>query len=90
MEKMEENDIPKLIRKTGGFDTMNMDSEFNLDHMVQMHDEATKGARIMIRLIAISMGEFWDHCGETKENQKSSTSHCHGSDKNRTTIWTII
>ncbi len=42
MEKMEENDIPKLIQKTGGFDTTNMDSEFNLDHMVQMQDEAAK------------------------------------------------
>ncbi len=31
LEKMEEKDIPKLIQKTGGFDTMNTDSEFNLD-----------------------------------------------------------
>ncbi len=42
MEKMEENDIPKLIQKTGSFDTMNTDSEFNLDCMVQMQDAAAK------------------------------------------------
>ncbi len=42
MEKMEGNDIPKLIWKTGGFDTTNMDSEFNLDHMVQMQDAAAE------------------------------------------------
>ncbi len=42
MEKMEENDIPKLIRKTGGFDTTNMDSEINLDRMVQMQDAAAE------------------------------------------------
>ncbi len=41
MENMEENDIPKLIQKMGGFDTNNVDSEFNLDRMVQMQDEAT-------------------------------------------------
>ncbi len=35
---MEENDILKLIWKTGSFDTTNTDSEFNLDHMVQMQD----------------------------------------------------
>ncbi len=40
MENMEENDIPKLIRKTGSFDTTNMDSKLNLDCMVQMQDEA--------------------------------------------------
>ncbi len=46
MEKMGENDIPKLIQKMGGFDTTNMDSEFNLDRMVQMQDEAaTRGVR---------------------------------------------
>ncbi len=42
MEKMEENDILKLIRRTGGFDTTNTDSEFNLYHMVQMPDEAAE------------------------------------------------
>ncbi len=42
LEKMEENDIPKLIWKTGGFDTMNVDSEFNLDRMVQMQDNAAE------------------------------------------------
>ncbi len=40
LEKMEENDIPKLIQKMGGFDTMNADSEFSLDRMVQMQDAA--------------------------------------------------
>ncbi len=42
LEKMEENDIPKLIQKTGGFDTTNMDTKFNLDRMVQMQDAATE------------------------------------------------
>ncbi len=37
---MEPNDIPKLIRKTGKFDNMNEDSEYNLDRMVQMQDDA--------------------------------------------------
>ncbi len=37
---MEGNDIPKLIQKMGGFDTTNADSEFNLDRMVTMQDEA--------------------------------------------------
>ncbi len=41
MENMEGNDIPKLIRKTGGFNTTNADSEYNLDHMVKTQDEAT-------------------------------------------------
>ncbi len=40
MEHMQPNDIPKLIRKTGGFDTTNADSEFNLERMVMMQDEA--------------------------------------------------
>ncbi len=42
MEKMEGNDIQKLNQKLGGFDTMNADSEFNLDHMVQMQDAAAE------------------------------------------------
>ncbi len=41
MENMEGNDIPNLIQRTGGFDMTNMDSEYNLDHMAQMQDEAT-------------------------------------------------
>ncbi len=40
LEKMEGNDIPKLIRKTGGFDMTNVDSKHNLDRMVMMQDEA--------------------------------------------------
>ncbi len=41
LEKMEPNDIPKLIQKTGRFDNTNEDSQFNLDWMVQMQDDAT-------------------------------------------------
>ncbi len=37
---MEGNDIPKLIRRMGGFDTTNVDSKYNLDRMVKMQDEA--------------------------------------------------
>ncbi len=37
---MEGNDIPKLIRRMGGFDMTNADSEYNLDRMVTMQDEA--------------------------------------------------
>ncbi len=40
LENMEGNDIPKLIRKTGGFDMTNVDSDYNLDRMVKMQDEA--------------------------------------------------
>ncbi len=40
MQEMGENDIPKLIRKMGGFDMTNTNSKFNLGHMVQMQDEA--------------------------------------------------
>ncbi len=42
LEKMEENDILKLIRKMGGFDTTNVDSESNSDRMVQMQDNAAE------------------------------------------------
>ncbi len=41
-DKLEPNDIPKLIRKVGHFDTMNEDSQFNLDRMVQMPIDATE------------------------------------------------
>ncbi len=40
LERMEGNDIPKLIQKTGGFEMMNMDSDYNLYRMVTMQDEA--------------------------------------------------
>ncbi len=40
LEKMEENDIPKLIQKMGGFNSSNVDSEFNLGRMMKMQDEA--------------------------------------------------
>ncbi len=40
LENMEENDIPKLIWKMGGFDTSNVDSDFNLGRMTEMQDEA--------------------------------------------------
>ncbi len=40
LENMEENDIPKLIQKMGGFDASNVDSDFNLGRMMEMQDEA--------------------------------------------------
>ncbi len=42
---MEGNDIRKMIRKLGRFDTTNVDREFNLDRMVKMQDEAAERDR---------------------------------------------
>ncbi len=42
IDKLEPNDLLKLIRKTGRFDNTNMDSEFNLDRMVQMQNDAAE------------------------------------------------
>ncbi len=75
MEKMEGNNIPKLIQKTGGFDTMNMDSKFNLDHMVQMQDAATEqgmryGKTHRHQYEGI-MGPLWRDEGEPEEFNES-------------------
>ncbi len=39
IDKLEQNDIPKLIWKMGKFDNVNKDSQFNLDRMVQMQND---------------------------------------------------
>ncbi len=75
MENMEENNIPKLIQKMGGFDTTNVDSEFNLDRMVQMQDEAA--ARDMLHgktrrhQYGGILGSLWLDEGEPAEFNKS-------------------
>ncbi len=84
MEKMEENNIPKLIQKMGGFDTMNVDSKFNLDQMVQMQNDAAE------RNVATRMEEFLDWSGRTLENWKSSTSLCRTCDRTSSMIRMII
>ncbi len=86
LEKMEENDILKLIQKTGGFDTTNTDNEFNLDQMVQMQDNAAERDACYKKSIATRMEEFWDRSGKTLGNQKSSTSLCCISGRTRFTI----
>ncbi len=40
--KLELNDIPKLIQKARKFDITNEDSQINLDRMVQMQIDAAK------------------------------------------------
>ncbi len=45
LQDMEGNDIPKMMWRTGGFDLTNTDSEFNLDRMVIMQDEAAERDR---------------------------------------------
>ncbi len=40
LDRMEPNDILKLTRKTRKFNNMNEDSEFNLDRMIQMQNDA--------------------------------------------------
>ncbi len=42
IEKLELNDLPKLIQKMGKFDNTNMHSKFNLDRMVQMQNDAAE------------------------------------------------
>ncbi len=75
MENMEENDIPKLIRKMGGFDTTNADSKFNLDRMVQMQDEAAARdvhcGKIHRHQYGGILGSLWQDEGEPAEFNKS-------------------
>ncbi len=42
LELMEGNDIPKLIQKTGRFNMTNVDSDYNLERMVMMKNEAAE------------------------------------------------
>ncbi len=42
IDKFEPNDLLKLIWKMGKFDNTNMDSELNLDQMVQMQNDAAE------------------------------------------------
>ncbi|MCP4602581.1 MAG: hypothetical protein GY847_19045 [Proteobacteria bacterium] len=42
LKDMEGNDLPKMMWRMGGFDATNTDSEFNLDRMVKMQDEAAE------------------------------------------------
>ncbi len=75
MENMEGNDIPKLIQKTGGFDTTNADSKYNLDHMVQMQDEAAvrdvRRNKTCHHQYGGILGPLWRDEGELEEFNES-------------------
>ncbi len=73
--KLELNDLLKLIRKMGKFDNTNVDSEFNLDRMVQMQNEAAewdlhhrRKHRHAYREIP---GPVWQDAGEPDEFNES-------------------
>ncbi len=75
LEKMELNDIPKLIQKTRKFDNTNEVSQYNLDRMVQMQDDAAdrdqRHRKTHCHMYGGVLGPVWQDPGEPEEFNES-------------------
>ncbi len=75
LEKLEQNGILKLIQKTWKFDNTNMDSQYNLDRMVQMQNDAAdrndRHGKTPHHMYGGVLGPIWQDPGEPEEFNES-------------------